>query len=138
MRVLLSIKPQFAQSIFSGSKKFEFRKRTFAQGRVGTAIVYASSPISGIVGEFDIDDVIEGTPSDVWQKTMAGAGIDRDYFDEYFHGCQKAFALVVGSVREYDAPLVPKSADPGFVAPQSYRYARIDEPRRWQVNGRVQ
>ena len=29
MKILLSIKPEFAEKIFSGSKKYEFRRRIF-------------------------------------------------------------------------------------------------------------
>lgn len=133
MRVLLSIKPEFAQKIFLGTKRYEFRKKAFMRGTVGTALVYASSPVRCILGEFDIDGVIEGRPSELWSITSGGAGIDREYFDTYFHGHSRAFALIVGSVREYETPLVPANADPEFVPPQSYRYARMDEPRRWQI-----
>jgi predicted transcriptional regulator len=58
MKVLLSIKPEFAEKIFDGSKRFEFRRNVFKNRDVRTVVVYASSPISKVVGEFDIEMVI--------------------------------------------------------------------------------
>ena len=44
MKVLLSIKPEFANKIFEGTKRFEFRKSIFKK-EVKTVVVYASSPL---------------------------------------------------------------------------------------------
>ena len=55
MRVLLSIKPEFAELIFKGTKKFEFRKSIFKNSEIKTVVVYASSPMQKVIGEFEID-----------------------------------------------------------------------------------
>ena len=57
MTVLLSIKPEFAEKIFDGTKKFEFRKSIFKNTDVQTVIVYASSPVQQVIGEFTIDSI---------------------------------------------------------------------------------
>lgn len=57
MKVLLSIKPEFANKIFEGSKKFEFRRSIFKNKQVKSIVVYASAPISKVIGEFEIDTV---------------------------------------------------------------------------------
>ena len=54
MKVVLSIKPEFAFKIFDGSKKFEFRKAIFKNNNVKSIIVYASSPVQKVIGEFEI------------------------------------------------------------------------------------
>ena len=51
MNVILSIKPEFVEKIFSGEKQYEYRKILFKQ-KVDTVYIYASRPISKIVGEF--------------------------------------------------------------------------------------
>lgn len=48
--VLLSIKPTYVQRIFEGSKKYEFRRVIFKENNIDKIIVYASAPISKIVG----------------------------------------------------------------------------------------
>ena len=58
MKVLLSIKPEFAEKIFNGTKKYEFRKSIFKNKDVDTVVVYASSPWQYVIGEFHIDKIL--------------------------------------------------------------------------------
>ena len=58
MKVVLSIKPEFAFKIFDGTKKFEFRKAIFKNHKIKTVIVYASSPVQQVIGEFEIEKII--------------------------------------------------------------------------------
>ena len=53
MKVILSIKPEFANKIFNGTKKFEFRRTLFKKKEVKKIVVYASAPISKVIGEFE-------------------------------------------------------------------------------------
>ena len=57
MKVLLSIKPEFVEKIFAGTKKYEFRKSLFKKSGVKYVVIYASAPIKRVVGEFEIDDI---------------------------------------------------------------------------------
>lgn len=93
--VLLSIKPEFALAIFAGKKKFEFRKAVYRNPEVETIYVYASAPLSKVIGTFSVDEVIEHHPEDLWKKTSSGAGISREYFDQYFEGRERGYALKV-------------------------------------------
>ena len=47
--VLLSIKPEFAEKIFQGVKRYEFRKALFKNREVEKIIVYASAPVSKVI-----------------------------------------------------------------------------------------
>ena len=40
MRVLLSIKPEFVEKIFSGEKLYEYRKAMFKNVNVSTVVIY--------------------------------------------------------------------------------------------------
>ena len=75
MKVLLSIKPEFALKIFDGSKKYEYRRAIFKNQEVSTVIVYASDPIKRIIGEFEIEDILHEEPRALWVKTKNHAGI---------------------------------------------------------------
>lgn len=100
MKVLMSIKPEYVRRIFSGEKKYEFRRRVFKKV-VTAVVVYATSPIGKIYGEFHIVEIIEGTPSSIWQRCWRDAGISKKDFFAYFKGSEKAYALSVGSYTEY-------------------------------------
>lgn len=121
MNVILAIKPQFAEKILSGQKKYEYRKTVFKRP-VNRVFLYASFPICKIVGEFTTHNLISGTPSQVWSETKDFAGIDASVFDSYFHGSSVAYALCISSCIKYDDPIDPKKIIPGFRAPQSFCY----------------
>ena len=44
MKVLLSIKPEFVEAIFSGEKLYEYRKAIFKKN-VTTVVIYATKPV---------------------------------------------------------------------------------------------
>ena len=122
MKVLLAIKPEFADKIFSGIKKYEYRKVIFTK-KVNKVIIYASSPISKVVGEFTIDNIIKGKPDKVWQETKDYAGITVSYFNDYFKGKDIAYAIKIKDCHKYDKPLSLKEIGVQYV-PQSFSYLR--------------
>jgi len=97
MKVLLSIKPQFAKLIFEGTKKFEFRKAIFKNNKIKTVIVYASSPMQMVIGEFEIETIINEELTDLWELTKHHAGIDEDYFYQYFAQKKEGYAIQLKS-----------------------------------------
>lgn len=118
MNAILSIKPQFVEEIVAGKKKFEYRKSVFKQP-VEKVYVYASAPISKVIGEFQPVDVVSGVPADVWKETKKFSGITKKFFDEYYKGRKTAYAIVIQNFVKYDCLVnLPK----GMHAPQSYCY----------------
>lgn len=122
MKVLLSIKPEYAEKIFEGTKRFEFRKSVYRSKDVKTVVVYVTRPVGQIIGEFDVDDILCETPDELWALTSDHSGISKDFFDEYFSGRARSFALAVGDVRRYEIPLDPSDLIDNFTPPQSYMY----------------
>lgn len=118
MNAILSIKPQFVKEIVAGRKRFEYRKSVFKQP-VEKVFIYASAPISKVVGEFQPVDVISGTPAEVWKRTKQYSGVKKGFYDEYFHGRSTAYAIVIQNLVMYEEALtLPKDVK----APQSYCY----------------
>ena len=123
MRVLLSIKPEFALKIFNGSKRYEYRRAIFKNPEVSGVIVYASNPIKRVIGEFEIEDILHDKLQLLWAKTKSHAGISEKRFFEYFTNKSKGYAIKVKATKMYDAPLSLNS----FVVsspPQSFMYLR--------------
>ena len=121
MRVLLSIKPEYAFKIFDGSKKYEFRKVIFKNPHIRTVVVYASSPVQQVIGEFDIDVILSLEPDEIWSKTKRFSGISEEFFYEYFANREIAHAIKVKNARRYSKPLCI-SEDFNLTPPQSYVY----------------
>src|SRR5690606_9169574 len=105
MRVLLSIKPEFAFKIFEGKKKFEFRKVIFKKPNVKTVVVYASSPVQRVIGEFEIDNILSSNPKEIWKQTKKHSGISEDFFYEYFADRKIAYAIKIKEIKKYKQPL---------------------------------
>jgi len=101
---LLSIKPRYAEAIFRGEKRFEFRRVIFRQ-TVKVVVIYTTSPVSRVAGEFDVEAIISDSVEGLWKRTKHCAGIDRQRFLDYFAGRKVGYAIVIGSVRRYTRSL---------------------------------
>lgn len=124
MNVILSLRPNFCQSIFDGQKRYEYRKRVFRRLDVDKVYIYASKPISKIVGYFTIAAMIEDSPSNLWKTTCKGSGITKEYFGAYFSGCDKVHAIVIGEAVKFDTPIDPREVIKDFTAPQNFTYCK--------------
>ncbi|WP_163832270.1 ASCH domain-containing protein [Spartinivicinus ruber] len=124
MKVLLSIKPEYAEKILSGIKKYEFRKSIFKDQRVTTVVIYATKPVGKIIGEFEIDDILQDKPTLIWRKTKRYSGISKEFFEKYFNGRNKAFAIKVKNPSAYNVPYELTKLIPHGVPPQSFCYLR--------------
>ncbi|HEX3025480.1 MAG TPA: hypothetical protein VHP12_09730 [Chitinophagaceae bacterium] len=121
MKVVLSIKPEFAFKIFDGTKKFEFRKAIFKNSNIKTVIVYASSPVQQVIGEFEIEKIINKNIDALWKLTQDFSGITEDYFYQYFENRVDGFAIQIKKTKKYKQPKCLK-ADYNLVPPQSFAY----------------
>lgn len=124
MKVILSIKPEFAFKIFDGTKKFEFRKVVFKRPNITTVVVYASSPVQRVIGEFEIEDILSSDPAELWKMTEEHSGISKDYFFEYFGSRKVAHAIKIKKTTKYQQPLCIKK-DFNAIPPQSFMYLTI-------------
>ncbi len=120
--VLLSIKPQFAEQIFDGSKRYEFRRKVFRSPSVKKIVVYVTAPVSSVVGEFEIEEVIELDLEELWNHTKKYSGIPKYYFDTYFDGLDTGYAIKIGKTQKYDIPLALELNFNVKRAPQSFVY----------------
>lgn len=121
MKVLLSIKPEFAEKIFNGTKKYEFRKSIFKNKEVDTVVVYASSPWQYVIGEFKIESILNDNVDSIWKQTREYSGISEEFYRMYFAHKTNAFAIKIGRVTKYKKPKLLRDYHVNH-APQSYVY----------------
>ena len=126
MNVILSIRPTFCKMIFSGQKKYEYRKRVFTRSDVDKVYIYATKPICRTVGCFRVEEVSENKKSYMWEKTHKDGGISKEYFDAYFKNSDTAYAIKIGQVVKLDNPIDPKEVIKDFHAPQNFMYVDSD------------
>lgn len=121
MKVVLSIKPEFAEKIFDGIKKYEFRRVIFKNPKVKKIVVYASSPTQKIIGEFEIENIIQHDIETLWNKTKKHSGISENHFLEYFYKKENGFAIKIKNAKRYRTPKCIRE-DYNLFPPQSFLY----------------
>ena len=126
MNVILSIKPCFCNSIFKRLKLYGYRKKVFKCLDVDKVYIYASKPISKIVGYFTIKRIISDTPSMIWSQTHEYGGISKKLYLDYFNSHDVAHAIEIDEVVKLDTPIDPKEVIKDFTAPQNYCYLEKD------------
>lgn len=120
MKALLSIRPQFAAKIFSGEKKYEYRRQIFKK-EIDTVVVYASSPIKKVIGEFKVERIECNELDLLWKNTCDHSGITQEYFYSYFINKDYGYAIKIRDAVEYSRRLDLREAY-GILPPQSFAY----------------
>ena len=119
-KILLSIKPEFADKIMSGKKKFEYRTHVPSRP-INSIVIYSTFPVGKIIGEVEVIDTISGAPSSLWEATKVESGITRAKYRKYFKGKKRAYAFKLGQVKKFEYETCLE--DYGITqAPQSFVY----------------
>ena len=121
MKVVLSIKPEFANKIFDGTKKFEFRKAIFKTEGIKTVLVYSSSPVQKVIGEFQIEEILKHDLETLWELTKDYSGITKEYFYQYFANREHGFSIKIKTKTRYRKPKCLRE-DFNLTPPQSFVY----------------
>jgi len=129
--VLLSIRPEHANAIEEGRKLVEFRRKFSHRAKAATALIYATAPAKEFRLSASIADVVEGTPSGLWEQFSGVAGCTKEDFDAYFEGSQLGYALPLSNIRKL--PFAISSTSPSlrtlnFRPPQSYSIIDMAHP----------
>lgn len=122
MKVLLSIKPEFVKKILSGEKKYEYRRIIFKDKSVKTIVIYSTLPVGKVVGEIEIDNIINENVNLLWEKTKTYSGISHEYFQSYFNGKENGYAISFKNVTTYEKPMSLSEISKDMHAPQSFCY----------------
>ncbi|MEL7124365.1 MAG: ASCH domain-containing protein [Bacteroidota bacterium] len=123
--IVISIKPEFTNLIFEGSKKIELRKSSPNAEPGDLMIVYSTSPEMAVIGICKIEEVIKSTPENLWINHSDILGIDKKRFYEYYSNSEKAIGIVLSSARRFKKkmPLSQvKEIFPSFTPPQTFKY----------------
>lgn len=126
--MLISIKTKYANQIFEGTKKYEYRRKSIGEKNCNKRIyVYSSEKDKAIIGYIIVDKIIEGNVDYVLKNTDNENNSD---LLPYFEGCDKCYALKIESTHKFKQPIYLneiKSNDKNFVVPQFYRYIKENE-----------
>ena len=122
--VLMSIHPQYVDLINSGEKKIEFRKTRFLRP-INKVVIYSTTPVSKIVGYFDVDTIVSSTPALLWEEYNRVGGIsEKDFFD-YYGSKIEAIGIKIKNAIQFDKKIDISALN--LTPPQSYKGLREEE-----------
>lgn len=129
--IFLSIRPQYVDKIFEGTKTVELRRVRPKHLRKGALVlVYVPSPIQSLVGAFKVDRIVEASLQKLWEMVHDKAGITRDEFDAYYDGVFIGVGIFFSETWRLTEPIELddlKEQVIGFQPPQGFRYATRSE-----------
>lgn len=101
---LISIKPQFAEAILSGSKTVELRRRIPTLSLNTRLWIYATRPVAAVVGSAIVDRIERGCPEKMWASYGQRTDVTYEDFQHYFGGSTEAVCLFLVNI-ERRAPV---------------------------------
>lgn len=131
--LLLSLKPRFADAIFSGTKRFELRRVKPRLSAGDLIIAYVTVPRCKVEGAFEVSQVLAMPPRALWQAVREAAGVTKEEFDTYFEGTELGFAIEIRKVWRMAPVTLATMRRLRLRPPQSYQY--LDAPtalRLWK------
>ena len=123
--IIISIKPEFANKIFDGTKTIELRKSSPKANEGDMMIIYSTSPEKAILGICRIKGVIKSTPSELWLRFSDSFGIDKKRYNDYYSDANSAVGIVLNDAKRFKnkIPLnIFKELFPNFSPPQTFKY----------------
>lgn len=118
--ILLPIKPVYAERIWGGEKKFEYRK-IITNNYVRKIYLYETSPKKKVTGEIEVLARVKLNKEKLWKITKDKSGISLEEYSAYFQKSEEACAYCLGKCLKYDSPLL--LSDIGIKSfPQSFLY----------------
>lgn len=135
--ILISIRPEYVQAILQGRKSFELRRKFAKEVAIGSQIlIYCTAPVSSLVATAKVSKVLAVAPSTIWKKYRNSIGVEKKFFDEYFKGTSRGFAIGLASVEELQRKVSYTELAEifGIRPPQSFMY--IDVPKSQRLTGR--
>jgi len=124
-RLLISVRPKYAEMIFTGKKTVELRRVKPNLSIEDIVIVYVTSPIKQVWGSFSVGNIITLPVNDLWLNVKNDAGVSKKEFFDYFIGVDYGYGIVIKNISSVFKPIdlneIRKNWS-GFNPPQSYRY----------------
>ncbi len=131
--IVISVKPEFANRMFTGQKRVEIRRKFSHKWQKSKALIYASSPQRHFVGEALIGDVFLAEPVKIWENFRSEIDCGWDDYSAYCHGAEKVYAITFAEVKKFKHSiserqvehLIQRELNP----PQSY--CRVKDDTVW-------
>jgi predicted transcriptional regulator len=134
-KLVMSMRPEHADRVFSRRKQVEFRKKFSLKWCGYRAVVYGTQPLGSLVGEVTMRNITCDTPKAIWDSFGAMGGCSQQEFAAYVGSSPNVYAIELSDVTPYISPIglahVSHLINEDLRPPQSFRDVRIDANDAW-------
>lgn len=123
--LFISIKPEFVEKIFNGTKTIELRKSVPRVKKNDLIIIYSTSPVMSVIGTCRVNEIITLEPTRLWDKYHKEMGIDKKRYDDYYQEKNVAVGIFLKDIKKMDKFISLsklRSQFDNFHPPQTFRY----------------
>lgn len=103
--ILISLEPRHAQSMLSGNKSIELRRRAIGVEPGSIIWIYSKRPCGEVVAFVEVVAIHSAPLQSIWRRYGARAAITREEFFEYFSSRAVAHAIEVHNVKRLKNPV---------------------------------
>jgi predicted transcriptional regulator len=96
--ILISVEERHVNSMKSGAKTVELRRRPINVSSGCRVWIYSKIPRGHVDAVGIVDRVASGTPNYIWSAYGKKCGISKKEFDKYFSGCRKCYVIVFQAI----------------------------------------
>lgn len=121
--ILMSIKPGYADEIYSGQKRFELRK-IFPRDNVRYVFLIETNGMKKVTGFFEVSKIHTGPVRELWQRVNK-KNYDKKRFYRYFEHWDKGHAIEIAEAHKFVNPVtLPEITEiiPTFRIPQGFMW----------------
>lgn len=122
---VMSIKKEYGMNLLEHKALWEYRRRKSRIDVGDRIILYATAPDSELIGEFIVGEIINGNPSEVWEKTKDDICYKKEEVISYLESGNFPIAFRASNPRTYSSP-VSIDKIPFFRPPMSYCKASVE------------
>ena len=123
--LLMSIQTKYANEIFNGNKRYEYRKSTIGDNNLNKKIfIYSAGVDKAIIGYMIVDKVLCGDVKFIIEETNP-----KDNISDYYKSVKKAYALHIKSYFRFKNPITLadlRKIDKNISLPQYYKYIKVN------------
>lgn len=126
--LFISVKPEFVDKIFNGTKTIELRKSSPKVKEDDIVLIYTTSPVMAVTGMCIVKQIIKSSPNSIWKEYEGKIGIDKKRFLQYYEGKEYAIGIELKEKKVFKKPITLEEIRKNlksFNPPQTYRYIDV-------------
>jgi predicted transcriptional regulator len=134
-KILLSMRPRYAERVFARTKQVEIRKKFSRRWQGRQAVVYGTQPLGALMGEVTMSEITVGPPTEIWERYGSRVGCTYEELRDYVGSSAEVYAIELANANPYTAPVgiaqISHLINEDLHPPQSFLNVKMDAGGPW-------